>query len=181
MKQFKLAMITIIILLLACTNLLAQENHSHMENSKVDVNRAFEKFKSLAGKWKARTEKGFDAYIYFETVSNGTAVHERFIDEGDKVHSNIVTIYFRDREALMANHFCAMGNQPRLRTTHLAGALNEMTFSLLDITNLKSPEAPHMYKVTYKFQDVNHMTTIWTMRQGGKDVYVETLNWERQK
>jgi hypothetical protein len=181
MKQIRIQVITLIILLLACSNLLAQDNHSHVENSKADVTRAFEKFKSLVGKWKAKTEKGFDAYIYFESVSNGTAVHERFIDEGDKVHSNIVTVYFRDKEALMANHFCAMGNQPRLRTTQIAADLSEMTFSLLDITNLKTPEAAHMYKVTYKFQDPNHMATIWTMRQGGKDVYVETLNWERQK
>lgn len=181
MKQFRTQLITIIILLISGVNLSAQDNHSHTEKSKADVNQAFEKFKSLVGKWKSRTEKGFDAYIYFEAVSNGTAIHERFIDEGDKVHSNLVTVYFRDRDALMANHFCAMGNQPRLRTTHIAGDLSEVTFSLLDITNLKTPEAAHMYKVTYKFQDPNHMATIWTMRQGGKDVYVETLNWERQK
>jgi hypothetical protein len=56
-----------------------------------------------------------------------------------------------------------------------------MTFSIIDITNLKTPDAPHMYKLTYEFKDPDHMTTIWTMRQGGKDVYVETLHWERVK
>ena len=184
MRQIKIYFATITVLFVTCLTIPAQDQHSHSgENVKasVKVNQAFDKLKSLVGKWKATTEKGYAAYLYFEAISNQTALHERFVDEGDKAHSNLITIYFKDRDALMANHFCSMGNQPRLRTVSINDNLSEMTFALADITNLKTPDAPHMYKVTYQFQDPDHMATIWTMRQGGKDVYVETLNWERQK
>ncbi|MEW6209595.1 MAG: DUF6265 family protein [Acidobacteriota bacterium] len=142
---------------------------------------AFEKLKTLAGKWKARAANGSDAYLLFETVSNKTALHERFIDEGNSAHSNLITVYYRDKDQLMATHFCSMNNQPRLRAVEASADLSRLTFSIIDITNLKTADTAHMYKVTYEFHDQDHFTTIWTMRQGGKDVFVETLRWERQK
>ncbi len=142
---------------------------------------AYEKLKTLVGKWKARTASGSDAYLLFETVSNKTALHERFIDEGNPAHSNLLTVYHRDKDGLMATHFCSMNNQPRLRAVEVSSDLSRLTFSIVDITNLKTADSAHMYKLTYEFHDSDHITSIWTMRQGGKDVFVETLRWERQK
>jgi hypothetical protein len=172
-----------------CDSVMAQQDGSSNDGARgnaaaaSDTNwaQAFDKLKTLAGKWKAQTEKGNNAYAIYEPVSNGTALQERFIDEGEKVHSNLITVYYRDKDGLMATHFCAMNNQPRLRAIEASGDLNRMTFSIIDITNLKTPDAPHMYKLTYEFKGSDHMTTIWTMRQGGKDVYVETLHWERMR
>ncbi len=142
---------------------------------------AFEKLKTLAGKWKARTASGSAAYLLFETISNKTALHERFIDEGNPAHSNLLTVYHRDKDGLMATHFCSMNNQPRLRAVEVSADLSRVTFSIVDITNLKTVDSAHMYKLTYEFHDSDHITSIWTMRKGGKDVFVETLRWERMK
>jgi hypothetical protein len=154
----------------------SQQNESSSNGAQ-----AFEKLKTLAGKWKSRTATGSVAYLLFETVSNKTALHERFIDEGNPAHSNLITVYYRDKDQLMATHFCSMNNQPRLRAVEVSSDLSRLAFSIIDITNLKTADAAHMYKVTYEFHDQDHITTIWTMRQGGRDVFVETLRWERQK
>jgi len=80
-----------------------------------DASQAFKQFQSLVGKWKATTAKGATARLEYELVSNGTALHEVYTDEGDKTDSNMITMYYLDRDSLMATHYCVLNNQPRYR------------------------------------------------------------------
>jgi hypothetical protein len=55
-----------------------------------------------------------------------------------------------------------------------------LTFSLVDATNLSSPNAPHMRKLVLSFPDKDHLTHEWTLRASGQDK-TEVFNFERSK
>src|SRR5882724_10168135 len=119
MKTTRMISRWLLAIMLAASFVNAQTmSHDHSKTDDKSVNNAvetFKKFQSLVGKWKATTAKGATAYVEYELVSNGTALHERFIDEGNKEDSNLITMYYVDRNSLMATHFCALNNQPRYR------------------------------------------------------------------
>lgn len=99
------------------------------------ASKAFQQLKTLEGKWKATTEQGAAAYLYYEIVSNGSALHERFIDEGNKKHSNIITMYYLNKNNLDAAHFCSMNNQPFLRGSLDPSNPKQVTLTAYQVSN----------------------------------------------
>ena len=55
-----------------------------------------------------------------------------------------------------------------------------LTFSLVDATNLSSPNAPHMRKLVLSFPDKDHLKHEWTLRASGQDK-TEVFSFERSK
>ena len=101
----------------------------------------------LAGSWKlagAVTSPRQEAFrISFKEISRGSALVETF---GDPAASVTETIYHLDGEHLLATHYCAQGNQPRLRLVKddpKAG----VEFAFQDATNLPSEEASHLVRM----------------------------------
>jgi len=158
--------------------------HDHSKTNSMSANNAaeaFKQFQGLVGKWKATTAKGATAHLEYELVSNGTALHERYTDDGDKDDTNLITMYFLDRDSLMATHYCSLNNQPRYRAVLDSANLKQVRFKMVDATNMADPNGPVMYKFTVDFQDQDHFVSTWVMRDKGKDVYNEQLHWERVK
>jgi len=188
MSAMKTRMIIPILLLtvvLAATFANAQKmTHDHSKTggtSAGDASQAFKQFQSLVGKWKATTAKGATARLEYELVSNGTALHEVYTDEGDKTDSSMITMYYLDRDSLMATHYCVLNNQPRYRAVIDSANSKQVKFKMVDATNMPDPNGPVMYKFTVKFEDQDHMSSTWVMREKGKDVLTEELHWERVK
>jgi hypothetical protein len=131
-------------------------------------NDGWQLLKSLAGEWQATTApEGKDLAMSYEVTSNGSAVLETMkTPDGSKY---MVTVYHPDGKALMATHYCAAGNQPRMRAASSAAQGKRIVFRFLDITNLTSPEADHIRGVTITFTDADHVVEEWTGRKGGKD------------
>ena len=100
----------------------------------------------LAGSWKlaAVTFPRQEAFrISFKEISRGSALVETF---GDPAGSVTETVYHLDGEHLLATHYCAQGNQPRLRFVKddpKAGA----EFAFKDATNLASEKASHLVRM----------------------------------
>jgi hypothetical protein len=123
--------------------------------------------KSLAGVWNAVASEGKDMRMSYEVISNGSAVMETMrAADGSPF---MVTIYHQDGDALMATHYCAAGNQPRMRAKPEAAGTKQIVFRFLDVTNLKSPEAEYISDLTFTFTDADHVTQEWTSRGGGKE------------
>src|SRR5262249_12030735 len=72
---------------------------------------AFSRLKTLVGEWEAKTQKGASIRVSYRLVSNDSVLVQTFITASGK---ETVTAFHPDGARLMATHYCAQGNQPRL-------------------------------------------------------------------
>ena len=129
-------------------------------NSSVVAASDFDRLKTLEGQWEATSPEG-KSRIIFGVISNGTALMETMVAE------NMVTVYHPDGEAILMTHYCAVGNQPRMRAQSSRG--DSITFQFVDVANLKGSGAGHMQRLVIKFQDANHVIEEWTWKEQGKE------------
>jgi len=137
----------------------------------------FERMKSLVGEWKGTSMGGNPATATYTLVSDNSALMERLAMGGE---SEMVTMYHPDGDHLMMTHYCSAHNQPRMRSQSVSSEIKNITFDLVDVTNLSSPDAGHMKKLVVTFVDRDHMTQEWTWTQKGKEK-AEVINFERIK
>jgi hypothetical protein len=126
----------------------------------------FDRLKSLVGEWEGTSNEGKPVHISYSLTAAGSALMES-IDPGTD-HS-MVSLYHRDGQKLMMTHYCAAGNQPRMKAGDLSADGHTLAFSYMDATNLAKPADPHMVKLVLSFPDDDHLTQEWTFRAGGKD------------
>ena len=134
----------------------------------------FERLKSLVGEWRGRGGEGKLVEVSYSLTAGNTAVVET-LKMADGL--SMVTIYHPNNEKLMMTHYCILNNQPRMQA---AGDDRSLTFSLVDVTNLPSPNAPHMRKLVLSFPDKDHLKHEWTLRASGQDK-TEVFNFGRSK
>src|SRR5438552_1982920 len=104
---------------------------------------AFARLKALAGKWEAKTEKGATIRVSYRLVSNDTVLVQDFRTASGK---ETLTVFHSDGPRLLATHYCAQGNQPRLRLDPGSNP-GKMVFTFADATNLASPSMAHMVRL----------------------------------
>jgi hypothetical protein len=137
----------------------------------------FEKMKSLVGEWKGTSMDKKPVTVTYTLVSDNSALMERLAVGGE---SEMVTMYYPDGDHLMMTHYCSAHNQPRMRSQSVSSDIKNITFDLVDVTNLSSPDAGHMKKLVVTFADKDHMAQEWTWTQKGKE-QIEVFNFERMK
>lgn len=81
---------------------------------------AFEKLRSLIGRWEATTSEEITATVTYELHAGGTALFETFV-EAEPSGSDMVSAFHLDGDRLMLSHFCSGGNQPRMMARGLDG------------------------------------------------------------
>ena len=126
-------------------------------------NPTWEKMKSLVGTWQGR-EGDQPVSATYTLVSNGTSLMESLNGEHDM---NMVTMYAPDGDSIVATHYCAMGNQPRMRAAASADA-KTVDFQFVDATNVHGDETV-MRRLVVTFQDADHFQQAWTARTAGKE------------
>lgn len=94
------------------------------------------------------------------------------------VNENMVSVYHPDGNAILMTHYCAAGNQPRMRAQASQG--DTITFLYVDAANLKSGADGHMYRLVIKFKDSDHVIEEWTWKQDGKET-VSAFQLQRVK
>jgi len=132
---------------------------------------AFDKLRALGGEWEgtltwsgARSSTGrMDAQYY--TTGNGSAVVENLISDGTPV---MTSVYHLDGPDLRVTHFCGAQNQPRLKATAFNPDNSQITFSFVDITNLRSPTAGHVDGLELRFLAPDHITVRFRFVGDGK-------------
>lgn len=127
------------------------------------VDAGWEKLKSLAGEWSGMADKE-TVHVSYRIVSSGTAVMET-INESHAME--MVTVYHRDGSSLLMTHFCAAGNQPRMRSAGLVDG--KLTFVFVDVSNLKSPADEHISGLVLSFPEGGGLVQDWSSRKDGKD------------
>jgi hypothetical protein len=128
----------------------------------------FERLKALAGDWEG-TARGADqkpipSRASIKVVSAGSAV--MLTTDPGGAHE-MVTLFHRDGADLLATHYCAAMNQPRMKARAGTPA-GTLTFEFLDGTNL-GPHPGRMQALTLSWPDADHQIQVWTYRGGGQD------------
>jgi hypothetical protein len=133
---------------------------------------AFGKLKSLVGDWEgtyewtgARTATGSMNAAYYVT-GNGSALVENLIMEGAPV---MTSVYHVDGSDLRMTHYCGAQNQPRLKAERIDLAHGAVDFGFVDITNLRSPAAPHVRGLELRLTDSDHVTVTFLFQSDGKE------------
>ena len=144
---------------------------SLVESSENAGSAALAKLRALAGEWEgtfewtgARTGSG-TMHVSYSLTGYGSAVVENLSSGGDP---SMTTVYHLDGADLRMTHFCGAQNQPRLKASRIDLADGVVDFSFVDITNLKSPDAPHVYGAELRFIDADHITLTFLFESGAQ-------------
>jgi len=92
----------------------------------------------------------------FKVTAAGSAVREIMFPGTAQEMTNV---YCLDGNALAMTHYCAMGNQPRMRAAARVG--NQIPFGMATVSDMESPDEMYMGELTLEFVDQDHMTEHW--------------------
>ena len=157
----------------------AQENaEPKAHGSAIAASPQWEKVKSLAGEWVGYVVadgKKYEGSLSIRITADNSAVMH-WMDQGTP--HEMITMFHMDRDNLMATHYCAAHNQPRMVAV-AGGDPNRVAFDFKDGTNIR-PGDVHMRKVALVFVDADHHDEEWTSDQNGT-LYSAVFHYERKK
>jgi len=78
----------------------------------------------------------------------------------------MTSVYHLDGADLRMTHYCAAQNQPRLKAQRIDMTQGAIDFVLVDVTNLRSPDAPHVDGLEMRFPDGDHLVLTFLFRSG---------------
>ena len=120
-----------LILLAACVAFGQEE-----QKSKIQSTPQWEKMKTLDGQWEGTVAEDKEKKPVTENIrmtGDGSAIMHVM---GKDTPHEMVTMFHRDDGALVATHYCAAMNQPRMRFVGPAKAPDRLDFTFVDGTNL---------------------------------------------
>jgi len=79
----------------------------------------------------------------------------------------MVTVYHLDGKDLLLTHYCALGNQPRLKADPKSPG-NKLIFQFVGGTNLDPAKDMHMHEGSITFLDDDHIEWAWVGYKDGK-------------
>jgi len=77
-------------------------------------------------------------------------------------------------------HYCAVGNQPRLKLDRTHSRADHLIFVFDGGTNLDPKKDVHIHGLAITFHDKDHVTGAWEAYEGGKSKGGHELNMTRQ-
>ena len=150
-----------------CGSLFAQSN----------ANAVFDKFRALSGDWEGtvawsgQPPNKVGAHYYL--TGNRSAVVEDLTND-------MTSVYYLDGSDLRMTHFCVAQNQPRLKADAFGHNNGSVSFSFVDITNLRSPSAGHVQGLDVEFLASDHIKLQFHFVAAGKE-RDELLDLRRKK
>ena len=90
------------------------------------------------------------------------------------------SLYHGDGDNILMTHYCAMGNQPRMKLAE-TGAPNVLKFVYFDGTSMKSVKDPHMHQLTMTLVEKNIIIPEWVFFAGGEKQFVVRLDLGRKE
>lgn len=130
-------------------------------------NPSFLGLQNLVGTWKIvkpQSEWEEKFRLTYRFISKDSALVEVY---GDPQRQTTETIYHANGNTLMATHYCARGNQPRLKAIESSDA-KIVAFDFMDVTNLVHNNDPHMVGMRFIFIDKDHFEKEETYHVNGK-------------
>jgi hypothetical protein len=133
----------------------------------LDAKAAFEHLKSLAGTWQGPAGHGArdqQATVVYRLASGGSVVQETLFP--DTPHEMISMYHLADGQLVMT-HYCAMGNQPRMRLDAGASGPDRLVFAFDGGSNLDPAKDAHVHSGVLEWKG-DTLRADWTVWSGGK-------------
>lgn len=151
-------------LLAGCASTSSTAPHAVTPATPAEQAALIDQIKQLQGTWKGETPHG-EGTATFTVTSSGSTVREIMFPGQPHEMTNM---YHMDGSTLVMTHYCAMGNQPRLRA--VAGKPGEIDLRYDGVTNL-APNADHfMGGLRIVIVDKDHIRQEWKGIEKGKVV-----------
>ncbi|MDH3744269.1 MAG: hypothetical protein OES47_04105 [Acidobacteriota bacterium] len=141
----------------------------------VDAQAAFDQLATLVGTWQG-TPEGEGEEAEAEAEASGAVTHEIEVSANGTVvmetmnpgsPHEMINMYHLDGEDLLLTHYCAGGNQPRMRLNREASKLGDLVFDFDGGTNL-DPETDHYIGGAQITLSEGRLTSAWTSYGGGE-------------
>jgi hypothetical protein len=137
----------------------------------VTAKAAFKQLKSMVGTWSNKVKSdhplggNHDSKIVYKLTGAGSALVET--DFPGAAHE-MVSVYHLDGDDLRLTHYCAAGNQPRLKLDRARSTLSKMIFVFDGGTNLDADTDMHIHGLVVTFQPDGHVDCAWDAFMNGK-------------
>jgi hypothetical protein len=115
-----------------------------------------DRVKTLEGTWELADHEGEPMLTVFKVSSAGSAVREIMLPGSGHEMTNM---YHMDGPTLVMTHYCAVGNQPRMRA-HAADG-DSITFRFDSVTNRTSADQTYMGEMRLVFVDKDTIREEW--------------------
>ena len=145
----------------------AYAEEKKVETKEAPKNAAFEQLKKLSGKWSGKGDcmgTPMEMTVTYKVTSAGRAVMETIAAGTDH---EMISMYTVDGDKLIMTHYCALGNQPRMKAEKTDNP-KKVAFKFLDGTNLDAAKDMHMHEGSIEWVDDNHIKSEWTAYVKGK-------------
>lgn len=136
-----------------------------------------DRIKALEGEWLGDNEKGEKVVQSTYTVSSGgSTVREVLFPGGAHEMTNM---FHMDASDLVLTHYCAAGNQPRLRSRP-GDSSNKLKFKLDSVTNLQDGDT-YMGELVLTIVDADTIVQDWQSFKRGQPTDKVHLEFKRRK
>jgi len=158
-KPFRLRTATLLPAILIClmvmmgrgTSVAQTVSQSTNAAASSDVQKAFEKMKTLAGSWQGSI-MGISLKLTIRLASSGTAIVHEWDRGGGGPPDHEITMFDLDEERLLATHYCDAGNRPRFEGK-LSPDGKTIEFSFLDVVG--STQGGLVKRMAFTIVDAN--------------------------
>jgi hypothetical protein len=122
--------------------------------------------RAIEGTW-VKQGPGMAGTIVFKTTAQGSTVMETMFPGSPM---EMMNAYHMNGDNLMVTHYCAGGNQPRMKLVKNEGGV--MQFDFVDVTNLKNPDDGCMGRLVLEIAG-DTLTERWFTKKG--DAYEDHI------
>jgi hypothetical protein len=187
----------VIVGVLAAPRFAKADDSKGAGKSGIDAKSAFARIKALAGTWnakitddhgakeaqaKAEEHKGQAhkdrAPVIYKLTGGDSALVETQFPGSDH---EMVSVYHLDGDELRMTHYCAVGNQPRVKLDRAKSTADHLIFVFDGGTNLDPQKDMHIHGVKITFHDDGKVTSAWEGYIGGRSAGTTTFELSRQK
>ncbi len=179
MKHVVLACVVVGLVGVAAPAARAQEKAPEMKASVIAQTPQWQMIKSLAGNWEGLMEengKKTPTVVEVRVTGDGSAVMHVM---AKNTPNEMVTMFHPDGDRILATHYCAAHNQPRMALVK-AEAANQVAFEFVDGTNI-APGDMHMKRLVLTVVDADHHSESWTAVADGKELPSAVFSYTRKK
>lgn len=137
-----------------------------------DAKAAFDRLAEMSGTWtgdakgegEAEEGSGHAVKHTFQVSANGSVIMETMNPGTDH---EMINMYHLDGDDLVLTHYCAGGNQPRMRIVAEKSTADHFVFDYDGGTNLDPATDPHIHAARITFGD-DGVDSVWIPYGGGE-------------
>ena len=155
-----------------------EDKHAEMKHAAAPNSAEWQQLRSLVGQWQGTAVEGGqkqESTLEVRMTGGGSAIMHVLAKD---TPYEMVTMFHPDGPTLMATHYCAAHNQPRMQMVP-APAPNQIAFRFKDGTNI-GPGDGHMVGLVITFIDANHHDEAWAYEDHGKELPATVFHYSRK-